>query len=97
MERNKYFVLEASANRPNKYLIRPVHDNLPLYNTSGSYALLPARLMGLSWAEYLRFCRDVLGAEINGKSTYYPIPYFDKNIIVAEFVNLLNTRAKFIL
>jgi hypothetical protein len=46
---------------------------------------------------YCRFCRDVLGAEIVGKGSTYPVVYFKKNQDVLMFVRLLNTRANLVL
>ena len=89
-----YFRFEESPIQKNKYLIFPVHDNLPLTGTSGSYALLPARLLNLSYAQYLRFCRDVYGANIIGKKNFYPIAYFDLNDKTKELIELLNKRAE---
>ena len=89
-----YFKLEESPIQKNKYLILPIHNNLPISGTNGSYALLPARLLNLSYAQYLRFCRDVYGASIIGKKHFYPIAYFDLNDNSKELVELLNKRAE---
>jgi hypothetical protein len=53
----KYFYLEESVSQPGKFLVKIDFDQLPPMNTAGSYNILPARLLGLSYAEYLRFCR----------------------------------------
>ena len=53
----KYFYLEESANQPGKFLVKIDFDQLPPMTTTGSYNLLPAHLLGISYAEYLRFCR----------------------------------------
>ena len=47
-------------------------DKLPLKYTRGSYAILAARVMNLTYANYCRMCRDLYGAEIIGKNSYYP-------------------------
>lgn len=88
-----YFKYEESPSQKGKYMIFPVHENLPLKGTKGSYALLAARLMNLNYADYLRMCRDLYGAEIYGKNTYYPIAYFSLNDKLKELVNILNKRA----
>ena len=91
MKRNKYFYLEESACQTGKYLIRIDFNLLPDMSSKGSYAVLPARLLNLSFAQYLRFCRDCVGAEIIGKNTSYPIVYFKKTSAADTLVDLLNT------
>ena len=62
-----------------------------------SYNVLFARLMNLSYAQYLRFCRDILDAELVGKNKIYPIPYFVKNPKTVAFVRMLNTEMNLIM
>ena len=88
----KYFCLEESSNQPGKFLIKIDFDQLSSMITTGSYNLLPARLLCISYAEYLRFCRDKLGAEIIGKKTMYPIAYFSDKKKVVVLIQNLNTR-----
>ena len=58
----EYFTLEESPYKPGKYTLRINFDKLPEMRTTGSFNLLPARLLNLSYAQYLRFCRDIVGA-----------------------------------
>ena len=88
----RYFYLEESPYHPGKYGIYIDFDNLPPMKTTGSYNLLPARLLGLSYAEYLRFCRDELGAEITGKKNMYPVAYFSDEKTAAGLIGTLNSR-----
>lgn len=88
----KYFVLEESPYHPGKYRITLDFNKFPPIFTSGSYNILPARLMNLSYAEYLRFCRDRCGGEIIGKGSLYPVVYFTKDSPTTELVQTLNTR-----
>ena len=88
----KYFYLEESPSHPGKYRVAMNFDALPGIRTAGSYNLLPARLLCLSYAEYLRFCRDQLGAEIIGKKTMYPVAYFSDIKSAEGLVNTLNSR-----
>lgn len=97
MERIKCFELKKSSYYDGYYTINPVLENLPTKKTEGSYALLPARLMELSYANYCRFCRDQLDAAIIGKELLYPIVCFKKNPVTLEFVRLLNARANLLL
>ena len=53
--------------------------------------------MGLSYANYLRMCRDRYGADIIGKGNKYPVAFFEKNKKADELVSILNSKAKEIL
>lgn len=94
MEKKVCFKLDE---RDGKNIIIPIMDNIPLTHTNGSFNLLPARLMGLSYANYLRMCRDMCGATIVGKGSMYPVPYFGKSVqevlVAKQLVKLLNGRA----
>ena len=92
-----YFYLDESPYQPGKYMIRIDFDKMPEMTTSGSYNILFARLMNLSYAQYLRFCRDTLGATIVGKRCMYPVPYFAKNAYSVGLVRLLNTRMNLVI
>lgn len=91
------FTIEESISCPGKYFISANHENFYLNGTSGSYNVICARLMNLSYAQYLRFCRDVLGAELIGKNHLYPIPLFKRSGILSQFLKLLNNRANLVL
>lgn len=93
----EYFKLEESPYRPGKYTISIDFDKLPPMSTNGSYNILFARLMNLSYAQYLRFCRDMLGAELAGKEHIYPVAYFTKTVNTVAFVRLLNSRMNLIM
>lgn len=88
----KYFHCEETLANPGKYIIRPNFDKLPLKCTIGSYNILPARLMNLSYAQYLRMCRDIYGAEITGKKTMYPMAYFSTEEQATELLKELDKR-----
>lgn len=91
---NKYFHCEESFANLGKYIIRPNFDKLPLKCTIGSYNILPARLMNLSYAQYLRMCRDIYGAEVTGKKTMYPIAYFSNEEQAAKLLKELDKRVE---
>lgn len=57
----------------------------------GSFNLLAARVMGLSYANYLRMCRDVYNAILTGKNEKYPIAHFKRNE-AERLTRLLNER-----
>ena len=89
-----YFVIEESPTNQGKYLVKPNFDNLPLYSTTGSYAVVMARTFGVSFANYLRLCRDEYGAEIVGKGSMYPTAYFTNRNKAQELVNELEKRVR---
>ena len=94
----KYFYLDTSPVYTNKYIIRVNIDDLPFpKGTSGSYNVLAARVLNLTYAEYLRYVRDRLGAELVGKRSKYVTPYFDRNEATLELVKLLNKRMEYIM
>lgn len=96
MTKQIYFTLEENPAQPSKYRININFDLLPKMSTPGSYTILFARLMNLSFAQFLRMCRDVCGAEIVGKNSKYPSIYFKKNINTVAFVRLLNSRMNYV-
>ena len=94
----KYFYLEESPIYKNKYIIRLNHDKFLFpTGTSGSYNVFIARVLNLSYADYLRYSRDRLGAELIGKQSRYVMAYYDKNQTTEEFIKLLNKRMEYIM
>ena len=87
------FYLDESPTYPGKYMIFLNHDSFFCTHTEGSYNLLPARILGLNYAWYLRMCRDELGAEIYGKGHKYPVVCFKNRILANQLVELLNKEA----
>lgn len=100
MERARTLIkLDKSISYPNEYVIVFDLEQLSLLfsnGTKGSYGVFPARLLGLEYADYLRFCRDVLGAELTGKGSKYIVPYFSLTKEVQAFIKLLNDRVKYL-
>lgn len=94
--KEKYFKLEESQSN-GKYIISADFSLLPLTNTNGSFNIICARLFNLSYADYLRMCRDLMGAEIIGKGHLYPVAYFERNELTYQFLKLLNGRAQYAL
>ena len=94
----KDFYLEESPIYKNKYIIRLNHDKFLFpTGTSGSYNVFIARVLNLSYADYLRYSRDRLGAELVGKQSRYVVAYYDKNQTTEAFVKLLNKRMEYIM
>jgi hypothetical protein len=53
--------------------------------------------MGLTYAQYLRMCRDIYGAEIVGKGEKYPYPVFKFSKELEDLIEQLNARANLVL
>lgn len=97
MKKVKIFYRDESATQPGKYMIRADLDKFHLLSTEGSYNVIGARLMGLTYAQYLRMCRDEFGAEIIGKGNLYPYPVFKLSQGLQDLINQLNARANLVL
>lgn len=97
MTKVKCFIREESAAQPGKWIIRPVYENFYLNSTEGSFNVICARLFNLSYADYLRMCRDCFGAEIIGKNCLYPVAYFKRSNELDMLIENLNARANLVL
>lgn len=97
MTKVEYFRLEDSVMAPGKYFIRFDIALVPGIYTFGNYHIMGARLMNLSFAQYLRFCRDCVGGELIGKGTMYPMVVFNKTPELVALVRLLNTRMNLVM
>ena len=94
----KYFYLEESPYNKGKYMINLNHEEFPFEGgTSGSYNVLVARFLGLSYAQYLRFARDILDAELVGKNSLYVVAYYKRSNEVGQFIKLLNKRMELVM
>ena len=91
-----YFLMTESPIS-HKYMITPNFPLLPLESTTGSYNILAARIMSLSYADFLRMCRDLYGAEIIGKGRGYPVAYFNNSKSAQSLIDELNRRTKILL
>lgn len=97
MTKVKIFYRDELASLPGKYIIRADQDKFHLDSTEGSFNIIGARLMGLTYANYLRLCRDVYGAEIVGKGNIYPYPVFKFSQGLQDLIDQLNARASLVL
>lgn len=72
------------------YLIGPDYRKFGGPAIKGSWGVVPSRILGLSWPEYLRLCRNN-GATLLGRDHIYIMPCFkQKN---EAFLKMLNDRA----
>lgn len=95
----KYFYLHNHPAYQDKYSI---YFNFPEKyfpkGIDGSYDVFIARLLGLSYPEYLRYARDRLGAELIGKNKKYITVLFNgNNATVQIFIKVLNKRMEYII
>lgn len=93
-----FFYIEKCDTFKQKYLIKVNREKLLFPNgTDGSYNVFIGRVLGLPYMDYLRYCRDRLGADIIGKTARYPTPYFDNTKELRQLVKLLNKRMEFVM
>lgn len=52
------------------YMIVFIHDTFMGGYNGGSYSIIGARVLGLSYANYLRYMRDTYDAEVRGREGY---------------------------
>lgn len=96
----KYFYFDENPYYPGKYGIYINHDLIQRFfpnGTRGSYGVLCARLLNLSYADFLRYCRDRVGGELIGKNRKYVYPIFDKTDTARMLLKLLNTRMEYVI
>ena len=92
-----YFTLEESPYQLGYNMIKIDEEKVHIGYTTGSRNVFMARLMGLSWANFLRLCRDKYGAKLVGKKSLYVGPYFPKDLNGGkELCKELNRRMDFI-
>ena len=92
-----YFWVDESVLCPGRYYIALNHEKLRILSCRGSCNIICARVIGLSYANYLRFCRDVYDGEIRGKNTGYPIVVFYDKKKAEELAEFLNKQVKHII
>ena len=94
----KYFFLDDTPMYKNKYIIRIDPTEMPFKTgMRGSFDVLIARILNLPYNDYLRYCRDRLGAELVGKNSRYITVYLDDTDVTRMFVKLLNKRMDYLL
>lgn len=65
--------------------------------TDGSYSVFNARIMGLTYASYLRMARDNFNAKLRGKGHKYPSCYFDKKEDAEKLAKILDERLSYLI
>lgn len=90
--RERPFYLLERPNAPGSYIISNHFDEIqgaPL--CPGSYQVLEAELMGMSFEEFVKFCQECLGAKhVVLYGSRYGSLYFSKTDNVEKFVEIMN-------
>ena len=93
MERIDAYYLYEKPDMPGRYIINNNFDVIRFPKGGASLRLLEARLIGMTYTEYLTFCEECLGAIINKpKGHKYAGIYFEKIPVVEKFIELLNRK-----
>ena len=95
MSKKFFTYTETIEGNPDRVLIVPKdYDTFPFnVENGGSYNLAPARVLGLSYPEYLRFIRQAFydDVSIEGKKGL-PVAYWRKGKELYTFIDLLNAK-----
>lgn len=89
-----YFSYEESPIMKGYYVLRLDYEKFGCKGTSGSYQVMSARLLNVSYANYLRLCRDEFGAELYRRNCLYVTPYFGDLGKLKKLIGLLEMNAK---
>lgn len=94
--KQKWFTYETSISNPSKAIIVPTdYEKFPFdTREGGSYAVAPARVLGLSYPNYLRFLLTMFPDEVEiiGKNRLYPVVYWERGHILNLFLKVLNGK-----
>lgn len=91
----EYFTYRESTS-PGEFVIVPKDYATFPFNTKagGSYNLAPARVLGLSYPDYLRFLMTMFPNDVvvRGKRMIYATAYWKRDKMLHAFVKLLNNK-----
>lgn len=83
----EYFTYRESSNKG--WMIYPKHNYFGDPRINGSFALLPCRMLGISWPDWLRLC-EANGAKLYGKNNLYVHAIWSEPN--KDFLNMINKR-----
>lgn len=87
------FFLDEIPWQPDRYIISNHFDEIETPMIHTSYQLLQARLVNMTYKEYMEFCRDSLGAEVMKQPNQrWAAIHFKDTPDVRKFVGILNTK-----
>lgn len=93
--KREYFTFRETTT-PNEFIIVPKDYEAFPFNikNGGSYSLAPARVLGLSPANYLRFLLNMFPDDVvvRGKGSLYMVAYWKKDKALYTFIRMLNAK-----
>ena len=85
------FFLDQVPWSEDEYIISNHFDEIKMPMIKTSYQLLQARLVDMTYKEYIDFCRDSLGAKVMKKPNQkWASIYFKDVAEVRKFIEILN-------
>lgn len=100
IEKKKIFYFRERDGEPNRFTLAIDYDLREEFFIGGlkegSYGILFARVLNMDFPTWLRFCRDVGGAELIGKDALYVYPVFKKTSEAIQILDMLNTQMNLI-
>lgn len=91
--KNYFYVDELSTT--SSWIIRINTDLINTKGATGSLNVLMARVCGVSYGDFLRYCRSDYGAELRGKKGY-PYPLFKDKREAQKLASFLCKRFELI-
>lgn len=87
------FFLDQIPWSEDEYIISNHFDEIEMPMIKTSYQLLQARLVDMTYKEYIDFCRDSLGAKVMKKPNQkWTSIYFEDTAKVRKFIEILNKK-----
>lgn len=84
-----YFYPEA--NPYDSFYVKLDPSHIPnFHHEGGSLILIESGILGMSYSDFLRMCRDIYGGELVGKNWIYPNVRFKNESDAWRLCNLLN-------
>lgn len=94
----KYFKVIEAPYRNGYYLISGTDNFYEYFKwTDSSYSVYQARIMGLTYASYLRMARDKFGAELRGKGHKYVSFHFQERKEAERLARILDKRLNYLI
>lgn len=90
----KYFTIDkAMSSKKNEYMVWFKEGAISrFYPIQGSLSVMQARIMGLSYPDFLRFVRDTYNARLGGIGRTYVSFYFPDENSARKYANMLDKR-----
>lgn len=89
---------KAMSSKQNEYKVTMKENVIKHFAPiQGSLSVLQARIMGLSYPDFLRYVRDTYNARLAGVGHKYPAIYFPDAAAASKFALILDKRFKEIL